>query len=100
MTTLQVSTTRHHHTETYTSSRGRGGGERSSGKYLPSKGWMGRDGTRHKKCKQPDLNVNDRSHMGNTLKQGSADNYKCPQTAHENLPGETTGQHCLVFNLV
>ena len=60
----------------------------------------GRDGTRHKKCKQPDLNVNDRSHMGNTLKQGSADNYKCPQTAHENLPGETTGQHCLVFNLV
>ena len=60
----------------------------------------GRDGMGHKKCKQPNLNVNDQSHMGNTLKQGSADNYKCPQTARENLPSETTGQHCLVFNLV
>ena len=98
MTTLQVATTRHHHTETYTSSRGRGGvKDQVESTYLQKDG---QDGTRHKKRKQPDLNVNDRSHMGNTLKQGSADNYKCPQTAHENLPSETTGQHCLVFNLV
>ena len=99
MTTLQVATTRHHHTETYTSSCGRGRGVKDlvESSYLQEDG---RDGMGHKKCKQPNLNVNDQSHMGNTLKQGSADNYKCPQTAHENLPSETTGQHCLVFNFV